>query len=427
MGPIQNFDELLAMLRRRAPMMALIIVLGALATLAYALNQSPVYQARALIQLQGPMIADQTAAQPSPARRLQQIEQRITTRDTMLELAERFDLYVANTPSERADLMLGSITLRSVAAPQESVMRDGAISSIMIFARAGDARTAAALSNALAERIMQLGAQTRSGRVQEQLSFFRSEEQRLTEELVALEGRLEQFKIDNFDLLPANLAARVQELFERENDLRALRREIGAISAEIAELEPDAQRTTTQRRLAQLRDQREALRGREQELQDVVGELDPMLRSMPLIERELAVMEREQSQLRDRLLATSERRSQAELAARIEDDQQAERFELLEAAVIPDYPISRSKRNTAMMGGVAVVGLAVVLAFVLEILNPVLRTPTQLERALGMRPVLTIPELQTPAQRRRRGIAWLSGLALAVLAALAMLIQLRQG
>ena len=426
MGPIQNLTELMAMLRRRAGLLALITVLGALASLFVALSSEPLYQARSVIQVQSPVLSPEEGSQISAARRLQQIEQRITARDYMLDLANRHDLFPELSDQDRVEAMRQSISLHSVAAVETGFGASGQIASLMIHARADTGQAAAVLANEMADTVMRMSTDTRAGRVRDSLAFFRTEEERLAAELDALEDEIEAFKIENFDLLPSNTAMRAQEVLQFEEQLRAVRREISVLSAEISELTESDTRATTQRRLVSLRDQLEMRQLEQRQLTEEIAEMQPMMRRLPQIERELAALERREEQLGARLVATSERRAQAELGARLEDDQQAERFELIESAIVPDYPISRSKRVTAMIGIVAAAGLAFVVAFVLEIFNPVLRTPSQLERAMGMQPVLTIPRIERPGERRRALSGWVAGMGLALLSAMAIILHLRQ-
>ena len=426
MGPIQNLTELLAMLRTRAGLMALIVTLGTLVSLAVALSTDPLYQAEAVIQVQSPVLDADDSGQVSAARRLQQIEQRITARDTMLDLADRHGLFSELSTQDRLDAMRESISLHSIAAVETGFSRDGQIASLLIQARAGTGPAAADLANELAETVTRMSTDTRAGRLRDSLDFFRAEETRLSAELSELEDEIEALKVENFDLLPGGGGRRGEELAQLEDELRIARREISALRTEIASLTEGDTRATTQRRLITARDQLEQRETEERQLVEEIEELQLMLRRLPQVERELAALERREEQLSAQLVATSERRAQAELGARLEDDQRAERFEVIEAAIVPDYPISRSKRVTAMMGIVASAGLAFVVAFMLEILNPVLRTPSQLERAMGLQPVLTIPRIDHPGARRRRVSGWFAGLGLALLSALAIVLQFRQ-
>lgn len=413
------------MLRARAPLIFVIAAVGIIAALVAAFMQQRVYQSQAVIQVQSPMITDTDTARESMARRLQQIEQRITARDTMLDFANRYALFPRLASSDRVTAMRESIDLIGIASPQEGFGSDGAISSMIVMARTDSAQGAAELANEIAARIMELGTEARSSRVAESLEFFRAEETRLTAELTAIEDELEAFRIDNVDRLPASLESRVGELFEREGTLRALRRDIAEMESDIAALHAGPQSVIVQRRLRGLEDSLSELRAEEERIADAVAELDPIVRAMPEVERQLATLERRRDQLRDQLLATSQRRSETELTARLEADQRAERFDLIESATVPDHPISRGRRSVAMMGAIAALGMAFLTAFALELFRPVLRTPGQVERALGMRPVLSVPDIRSAAVRRRTALGWVAGMGLAALSMLAVLLHFR--
>ena len=75
----------------------------------------------------------------------------------------------------------------------------------------------------------------------------------------------------------------------------------------------------------------------------------------------------------------------------------------LEEAQVPDFPISASRKKTALAGGIASTLLALVLAFLLELRKPVIRTATQMERETGLLPVISIPRVGK--SKKRNGIA----------------------
>ena len=83
---------------------------------------------------------------------------------------------------------------------------------------------------------------------------------------------------------------------------------------------------------------------------------------------------------------------------RLEQAQQAERFTLLERALVPQYALGSGGKKLALLGSVASLFGALLLAFGLDLLHPVVRSSAQMERQLGLRPVIAIPEL--PAQSR---------------------------
>jgi len=55
-----------------------------------------------------------------------------------------------------------------------------------------------------------------------------------------------------------------------------------------------------------------------------------------------------------------------------------------------------------MVGAAGSLMLSLMLAFVLDLLNPVVRTAAQMERQLDLRPVVSIPEVAAAARSNQR-------------------------
>jgi len=108
------------------------------------------------------------------------------------------------------------------------------------------------------------------------------------------------------------------------------------------------------------------------------------------------------------------------LGEQLDSDQNFERFEMLEAALPADYPSSRSRASMVVMGLAAGLFLGLMMSYAMEWLKPALRSAAQVERELGMQPVLVIPRLELPAEKRRRTIGWSAGAALVLLTGLAL-------
>ncbi|MDO8882610.1 MAG: hypothetical protein Q7V11_06600, partial [Pseudotabrizicola sp.] len=73
--------------------------------------------------------------------------------------------------------------------------------------------------------------------------------------------------------------------------------------------------------------------------------------------------------------------------------QQTERFAMLERAITPDYPVGSGGKKIAIAGLIASTGMGFFLAFLLDLINPVIRTAAQMERELNIRPIVSIPEV----------------------------------
>lgn len=132
------------------------------------------------------------------------------------------------------------------------------------------------------------------------------------------------------------------------------------------------------------------------------AELEASIKRTPNIEMQLNVLERRRIELQDQYQSIVAKRAEAETGERLEANQQAERFELIEEAVVPDNPIAPSRKKILVLGSGSTIGLALGLVFILEMMNPVIRSAHHMERQLDLRPVVVIPYVMTRSERRWR-------------------------
>jgi len=427
MGPIQSLSEVLSWLRRRLPLILFCGLVAAGLGVVAALNTERIYQSSAVIQVLNPVIdpADADAAN-TVVRRVQAIEQRIMARDNLLELGERHGIFdgLPLSPTERMILMRQSISIQAVAAAQAGFARDGSLSALIITASGATAERAAALANDLADSVVRENAEQRRERAQSALRFFTTEEERLDSLIVALEGEIADYQAANEAFMPGALSLRRDELGRLSDSRIEIQREIAQYRAELSTLDASTGRAVTERRIAQLND---LLTQKVQEAEALTARIDEIrfhfVRGTE-VDRELSSMTRRMAQLQSQLTNAAERRREAEIGARLEGDDQTDRFVLLEAALPADYPISRSRRTIVMAITVAGLMLGLALAYAAEWLNPVLRTGAMFERELQLRPVISLP-FQMPARERRRRAIW--GLGAAGQAAMRFALALGMG
>lgn len=422
MGPIQTLDEVIAFLRRRIDIIAAIFGLGMLASLVAAMMSEPLYQSHAAISARINTVSGEFAAgapQTAPARLLQLVEARLTTRDTMLALADRHEMFMDLSPQERVELMRESINFFSQEAVAIGFGRDGVVASIVVQARADTALKAAAIANELSEMIITETGAGREGSARETLAFLQTRAEQISTELdtAIAEGR--SFDAEHPEALPFNVELRRSELTQLTASIQTLESEITSLESELGALQRQG---TTQRRLAQ---QNDLLLARQTELAQIQSrraDLEPFFTRLASIERQRGEITERERTLRDSLREITAQISTAEDMLRLETSQQIAAYEIVETALVPDYPISRSRRMTALMGTAAAGILAVMAAFGFELLRPALRSPAQFERETGMRPVMVLPRLACPSEHRRRLIARLAGIGLFGLGLLAVVI-----
>jgi uncharacterized protein involved in exopolysaccharide biosynthesis len=406
----------LSVIRRRFWLLAAIIAVGCAASVWFALNQPREYEAVAAMQIRGPLVeeADGGASRTAVADQLELIERRLLARDNLVALIETYDLFgdlPGLTMLEKIGLVRGAVRLEEMQTDAPPFGPDAGIpAGLIITVRLGDPELAAAVANDLLGTVVAAGRRGLIEQARTAETFFVEEEARVASEIAALEAEISAFKQENAAALPENLAAlRTQLTSLREAELDVERQLI-------------ALETNSDRQRAEVVDrQRNLLQNQQRLLADRIAEIEATLARAPQVEQEYAALSRELAQVQDRYEVVTRRRAEAEMTRILEDRQNAETFEVLETAIPPDYPVSRSRRALAMAGGMVSVMVAGLVVALLEFLNPAIRTAAQLEKALQIRPVVTIPTVRTRWEVRRRWIAGTLGLVLVALGIPALL------
>ncbi len=413
MNQFQSFDEVFSALRRRAVLILFIAMLGSLGALYYALQQPKLYEATAVIQLESSQIPDRLAGNSAPttdpALRLRLIEQRLMSRDNLLGVMERYNLF-----NDRPEMSLNEMIFQlrqaaritQIVNPQQAFQPNNTPSGLMITVRLGDPVIAAAVANDLMNSVIEVSRTRSQNRARDTLNFFETEEARVRGEIDTLEDRIAAFKQDNAESLPAGVV-------ELRSQLTTLRDSELALDREIVSLQNNA----TRQRLEVLENQIRLLENQKSLVTDRIAQTEALLAAAPEVEREFNILERQMNQLQEQYGVITRRKAEAEMGQELEDRQQAERFEVLETALVPEMPISGSRKKLAMMGGAASLILGLAVAFALELLTPRIRTAAQMERMLGIQPVVAIPHVRArrrvPGQRR---FAWVAGMVALIVA-----------
>lgn len=133
-----------------------------------------------------------------------------------------------------------------------------------------------------------------------------------------------------------------------------------------------------------------------------IAELEASIRRTPSVEMQLAGLERQYSNLQVQYREAVLKRAQAEMGERLEANQQAERFEVIEQAIPAQKPVSPN-RPLIVAGGVAgSLGLGVGLMLLMEMLNRAIYSVRDMERRLDLRPIVTIPYIRSSRERAVR-------------------------
>jgi uncharacterized protein involved in exopolysaccharide biosynthesis len=475
--------------RRRAWILALAIVIGSFLALGIAYLLPPVYRSTAKILIESQQIPSDLARSTvtsSASERLHLIAQRLLTRENLLEIIKRVNLY-----ADRPDLTL----TEKVEKMRESTLIEGAenpfisararrnmvtVSTFTISFEADRATQAAKVANEFVTMVIERNLQSRSMRASETNDFFKQEVERLAVELLAIEGQITAYKHENDAALPGSLEFRRAEfadlgerMFEREQRrfgleeakrtleqalitgedtpvegqltedeklLRNLERTYAEQSAIYAESHPVMRRMATRIKLlrqsispATAGGDSASLRGAEitQKIklidtqltlhtqQRAVDELrkatlEASIAKTPDVEMGLNALNRSYSDLQFQYQQAVLKQVEAETGEKLEINRQSESFEIIEQARVPDEPDAPNRPLIAVGGLFGSAALGVVLVVLAEMLDTAIRTPGDLERRLGLRPVVTIPYIRTAAEIHRRRLR-IAGVVLAVL------------
>ena len=446
------------MIRRRLPLMLTVVVLGILFSFYLIVSSPRVYEASAVIQIDMPAAVDPGGDASLPAsQRVQLIEQRLMARENILDVIDRLGMF-KNTPgmsdTDKIAAVRSSTRINSVAAPGVAAGSRMSLAAIIITSQAETAMMAAAIANDFADSVVSRDRENREARIVEARNYLMREEARLGEALAVQDRRLAEFSTRNEDALPSSqefLQTELAQLAESENtldreimalqrsrlglerpsltadtrasatlvqqirtaeiELAQARRTLAPDHPEIARLEENLRRlnagdensSNLTEREAQLYDrQLEQLAQQKNRVQERRNEIDRARARAPQVARDLEAMTREQRRLQDRYAEISRQLAQVETQQLLMNNDQAERFVMLERALPPEYPAISSRKKKAALGAMGSIGLSFAIAFVLELMNPVLRRTDQFARATGTRPVIALPYRPSARDLRMR-------------------------
>jgi uncharacterized protein involved in exopolysaccharide biosynthesis len=218
-----------ALLRRLHVILAITLALLLTATLVVR-HMSPVYTASAKILVEAPQIPTDLARSTvsiGGLAQLQVLQQQITTRDALLTLARKLDVYRANPvrPDDEDVVQDMRSRIKFDQLQLDSQSPDQGIAVYEVSFRANNAVLSADVANALVEIILSRNKRERAGRAGDTLRFFDQKVARLSAELKRLDAENLQFMNSHNETLPESLSFRRSEQSSLQDKLSTLDRE----------------------------------------------------------------------------------------------------------------------------------------------------------------------------------------------------------
>lgn len=413
MGPIQSFEDLIGfLLRRRWIILTAILICAVIGTL-YALQRPHRYTAFTSIEVQTAQVTGTSPAgeRSEPGREaaqmLQTVRHRLTTRDNLLALAESYGLFSDSpglSPDEKVSQLRLAIAFDTILGNDTGWNGVAPITAIVLSVTWDNADLAARLANDLAGQLMEMSSSGQIRQARDTYEFFNEKRRAAETEITGQEEQISLYRSTNAASLPPATAALRDELVGISAELRALDSQLLTANDESRRLTGrEIIRPTDRQRLLELEDQILLLSGQKDALELSRTALESRLAGVPDIERGLADLERRLEQSRRDFDSATMALSNAESALQLAETRQRERFAVLDRAMTPEHPSGPSRRMYVMAAALAGAALGFALGFAMELMRPVIRTSAQLQRELGIRPLIAIPQLElAPGTRRRR-------------------------
>lgn len=224
----------LSILLRRLPYLLAIPALVTGIGMAVAQLMPPVYRASAKILVEPPQISADMArptVQTHAIEQLQIIEQEVTTRENLLDLAGRLDIYgdreVRLSDADIVENLRARTMLAQVPMNPPSDGQGATLFSVSFSAR--DPDLAARVVNEIAAFIQRKNVGLRTSKAEDTMRFFDKEVTRLSAELADREEEVLQFRNANNDALPDSIDFRRTQQGNQQERLLLLEREESAL------------------------------------------------------------------------------------------------------------------------------------------------------------------------------------------------------
>ena len=324
--------------------------------------------------------------------RIQVIEQRTTTRDNLIAIADKFDLFPEKrrfmSVSDIVELMKKSTKITPVDTQLDfkQTSRNPTIVFSVGFEYA-DPQAAARVANELMTRILNEDLRDRTSRASDTTKFLAREVQKLQVDSDALDARITQIKL-------AQIKAAQDKVVAKPDQPTTL---LGQLKAELAQ--KSALYSDKHPILQSLRRQIEAM---EREISSSAKDVSPAVKDDATAAASLEALEAQQETLQKNLDAASTKLAAARIGENLEKNQQSEKLEIIEQPTAPQNPVRPNRLKVAGMSVLLAAAAGLGLAFVAELADKAIRRSSDVFTVVDSHLVVAIPYITTSAELHRR-------------------------
>lgn len=378
---------------------AFVLLLGAFVTAI----QRPIYEASGKVLVESQQIPTdlvQPTVTDTANQRIQVIQQRIMTRDNLLGLIKKYQMF----PHERQwmsdtqllDLMRQRTTFQRVDADSSPGRPNDTIAFTVSFDYENPEITSR-VANDLLTLIIDEDARNRANRATDTTRFLMHESQRLQSELSAIEAQISEYKMRPRDgTADATDPSKIQL-----DELVKLKDELAQLSSTYSDEYPAVKQL--KRKIAAM--QKLASKAPSPAVQQA--------------DAGLVELERQAAATQKQLDDNNTKLETAKLGERLEQDQEAERLTVIEQPVMPQKPVKPNRNKLLALSLALAIAAGVGAVFAAESLNRSVRYSHELLGIAEGRLIVSLPYIATRAEtfRKRSRAAVLGGLICAALLA----------
>jgi uncharacterized protein involved in exopolysaccharide biosynthesis len=339
--------------------------------------------------------------------RIQVIEQRTMTRDNLVAIADKFDLFPEKrrfmSATDLVDLVKKSIRIAPVDTQLD--FKQTSRTPTIIFSvgfESSDPQTAARVANELVTRILNEDLRDRTNRASDTTKFLAREVQKLQAESDALDARIAQIKLAQIKAAQEKIVAKPDQQTTLLGQLKA---ELAQKSALYSEKHPILQSLKRQ------------IQSMEREISSSGKDVSPAVKEEDVATSSLEALEAQQENLQKNLDAASTKLAAARIGENLEKNQQSEKLAIIEQPTVPQNPVRPNRPKIAGLAVLLAAAAGAGLALVAELANKVIRRSSDIFSVIDNRLVVSIPYITTTKELRRRKtrLVWTLAVCVAVI------------
>jgi uncharacterized protein involved in exopolysaccharide biosynthesis len=380
-----------ALFKRRWAYFLLPFILIASAGVGVALLLPATYSSEGKILVQSQQIPTELVrptVTSAAQERIQVIEQRTMTRDNLVAIADKFQLFPDKRSLISVTELVALIRKQAKIAPVDVQLdfrqrsRDNPTIVFAVGFEYSDPAIAARVANELMTRILNEDLRDRTSRATDTTKFLTREVQKLVADNAALDAKIAQLRLSqgkpasgNADQPPAMLAQLKTELIQKGALYSDKHPVIQSLKRQIEAMEKAAP--------------------------------PPPANSEAATSASLEALVTQQEALQKNLETASAKLAAARLGENLEKDQQSEKLEIIEQPAVPQEPIKPNRPKIAAIAALLAFMAGAGLVLVVEIADKSIRRSSDLFALVDNRLIVSIPYIVTATelrQRRRRVI-----------------------